>query len=119
MDSPVADDTWARLASISRLLEQAAARLWVGAEPEPELARQSLGLGVYLARAHVNSLLPEGYRPPDVDQDRPDSQSALQLLTAAHELTRPLPVHRVDLVNTSQLVVDLCDLVREARDLER
>lgn len=117
MDSPVADDTWGRLATISRLLDQAATRLWAGAEPGAELAWQSLGLGVYLAGAQVSSLLPEGYHLPDVAPDDPDPQSALQLLTAAHELTRPLPVHRVDLVNTSQLVIDLCGLIREARDL--
>ncbi|KRB75023.1 hypothetical protein ASE01_16790 [Nocardioides sp. Root190] len=115
MDSPVADDTWGRLASISRLLDQAAARLWAGAKLD--VAWQSLGLGVYLAGAQIGSRLPEGYRLPDVDQNDRDPQSALQLLTAAHELTRSLPAHRVDLVNTSQLVVDLCDLVREARDL--
>lgn len=114
MDSPLTDDIWGRLATISRLLDQAATRLWAGTEPD--VALQSLGLGVYLAGAQVSSLLPAGYRPPDVGQDHPDSQSALQLLTAALELTRPMPVHRVDLVNTSQLVVDLCGLVREARD---
>ena len=53
----------------------------------------------------------------DVDQEALAGQSALQLLTAAEELTRPLPAHRPDLVNSSQLVVDLCDLIREARDL--
>lgn len=115
MDIPVADDIWTRLASISLLLDQAATQLWAGAEPD--LARQSLGLGVYLARAQVSSLLPEDYRLPDADQNHTGPQSALQLLTAAHELTRPLPVHRADLVNTSQLVIDLCDLIREARDL--
>ena len=30
---------------------------------------------------------------------------------------RPLPLHRPDLVHGSQLVVDLCDLIREARGL--
>ena len=30
---------------------------------------------------------------------------------------RPLPLHRADLVHGSQLVVDLCDLIREARGL--
>lgn len=110
-----ADDTWDRLGSIAQLLHQAATRAWEGAEPDSPL--QSLGLGVYLAQAQASSLLPEDYRLPDVDQEDLEGQSALQLLTAAEELTRPLPAHRPDLVNSSQLVVDLCDLIREARDL--
>ena len=110
-----ADDTWDRLGSIAQLLHQAASRVWEAAEPDSAL--QSLGLGVYLAQAHASSLLPEDYQLPDVDQDDLEGQSALQLLTAAEELTRLLPAHRPDLVNSSQLVVDLCDLIREARDL--
>ena len=35
----------------------------------------------------------------------------------AEELTRPLPLHQPDLVHGSQLVLDLCDLIREARGL--
>ncbi|HEX6686046.1 MAG TPA: hypothetical protein VF062_24930 [Candidatus Limnocylindrales bacterium] len=42
---------------------------------------------------------------------------ALELLTAAEELTRPLPMHRADLAGVCDLVVDLCDLIREARSL--
>ena len=117
MHTLTADDTWDRLGSIAQLLHQAATRVWEGAEPDSPL--QSLGLGVYLAQAQASSLLPEDYQLPDVDADAADleEQSALQLLTAAEELTRPLPAHRPDLVNSSQLVVDLCDLIREARDL--
>jgi len=110
-----ADDTWDRLGSITWLLHQAATRVWEGAEPDSP--RQSLGLGVYLAQAQASSLLPQDYKLPDADSEYLEGQSALQLLTAAEDLTRPLPAHRPDLVNSSQLVVDLCDLIREARDL--
>lgn len=115
MHTLTADDTWDRLGSIAQLLHQAATRVWAGAEADSPL--QSLGLGVYLVQAQASSLLPVDYQLPDVDQEDLDGQSALQLLTAAEELTRPLPAHRPDLVNSSQLVVDLCDLIREARDL--
>ena len=42
---------------------------------------------------------------------------AVQLLNEAEELTRPLPLHQADLVHGWQLVLDLCDLIREARGL--
>lgn len=109
------DDAWDRLGSITQLLHQAATRVWEGAEPDSPL--QSLGLGVYLVQAQTSSLLPEDYQLPDADQEDLEGQSALRLLMAAEELTRPLPTHRPDLVISSQLVVDLCDLIREARDL--
>ncbi|WP_157550569.1 hypothetical protein [Nocardioides jensenii] len=109
------DDSWDRLGSITQLLHQVASRVWDDAEPDSPL--QSLGLGVYLAQAQASALLPEGYQLPDVDIEDLDNQSALQLLTAAEELTRPLPAHLPDLVNSSQLVADLCDLIREARGL--
>ena len=47
----------------------------------------------------------------------PGEMIGAELLTEAEELTRPLPLHRPDLVHGSQLVVDLCDLIREARGL--
>jgi len=116
VDTLTADDTWDRLASITQLLHQAATRVWEQAEPDSPL--QSLGLGVYLVQAQASALLPADYPLPDPNPEDLEEQSALQLLAAAEELTRPLPVHRPDLVYSSQLVVDLCDLIREARDLE-
>ena len=49
--------------------------------------------------------------------DRRKALPFLELLTEAEELTRPLPLHQPDLIHGSQLVVDLCDLIREARCL--
>lgn len=113
------DATWDRLGSIAQLLHQAAAQVWNDAdEAAPDSPLHDLGLGVYLAHSQASALLPDDYELPDVDP-LPDleGRTPLQLLTEAEELTRPLPLHQPDLVHGSQLVVDLCDLIREARGL--
>ena len=115
MDNLCTDETWDRLGSITELLHRAATQVWDQADPGSPL--QSLGLGVYLVQARASALLPEGHRLPDLKAEDLEGQSVLQLLTAAEQLTRPLPAHRPDLVNTLQLVLDLCDLIREARRL--
>jgi len=115
VDTLTADDTWDRLGSITQLLHRAATQLWEKAEPDSPL--QSLGLGVYLVQAQTSALLPADHPLADLNLEDLEEQSALQLLGAAEELTRQLPVHRPDLVYSSQLVVYLCDLIREARDL--
>ena len=119
VDTLNADGTWDRLGSIAQLLHQAAAQVWSDAdEAAPDSPLHDLGLGVYLAHSQASALLPDDYELPDVDP-LPDleERTPLQLLTEAEELTRPLPLHRPDLVHGSQLVVDLCDLIREARGL--
>ena len=115
MDTLNADGTWDRLGSITQMLHLAAAQLWSDAdEAAPDSPLHDLGLGVYLAHSQASALLPDDYELPDVDLKE---RTPLQLLTEAEELTRPLPLHQPDLVHGSQLVVDLCDLIREARDL--
>ncbi len=119
VDTLNADGTWDRLGSIAQLLHQAAAQVWSDAdEAAPDSPLHDLGLGVYLAHSQASALLPDDYELPDVDP-LPDleERTPLQLLTEAEELTRPLPLHQPDLVHGSQLVVDLCDLIREARGL--
>ena len=119
VDTLNADGTWDRLGSIAQLLHQAATQVWSDAdEAAPDSPLHDLGLGVYLAHSQASALLPDDYELPDVD-DAPDleERTPLQLLTEAEELTRPLPLHQPDLVHGSQLVVDLCDLIREARGL--
>lgn len=119
MDTLNADDTWDRLGSIVRLLHQAAAQVWNDADAAaPDSRLHDLGLGVYLAHSQASALLPDDYKLPD-DDLLPDlvEPTPLQLLTGAEELTRPLPLRQPDLVHGSQLVVDLCDLIREARSL--
>jgi hypothetical protein len=114
-----ADATWDRLGSIAQLLHQAATQVWSDAdEATPDSPLHDLGLGVYLAHSQASALLPDDYQLPDINP-LPDlgERTPLKLLTDAEELTRPLPLHQPDLVHGSQLVVDLCDLIREARGL--
>jgi hypothetical protein len=119
VDTLNADGTWDRLGSIAQLLHQAAAQVWSDAdEAAPDSPLHDLGLGVYLAHSQASALLPDDYGLPDVDPlPELEERTPLQLLTEAEELTRPLPLHQPDLVHGSQLVVDLCDLIREAGGL--
>ena len=119
MDTLNADGTWDRLGSIALLLHQAANQVWSDADrATADSPLHDLGLGVYLAHSQASALLPDDYELPDVDEDEElEERTPLQLLTEAEELTRPLALHRPDLVHGSQLVVDLCDLIREARGL--
>lgn len=119
VDTLNADGTWDRLGSIAHLLHQAAAQVWSDAdEAAPDSPLHDLGLGVYLAHSQASALLPDDYELPDIDP-LPDleERTPLQLLNEAEELTRPLPLHQADLVHGWQLVLDLCDLIREARGL--
>jgi hypothetical protein len=117
MTTFAADETWERLGAAAQLLHHAALEVWSRADDQdPDSSLHSLGLGVYLAEAQLSALLPDDQDVPDLDID-PDEHGTLQLLTSAEELTRTLPLHRPDLVGASQLVVDLCDLIREARHL--
>jgi hypothetical protein len=122
MATVAVDETWDRLGAVAQLLHTAALEVWSRADAQaPDSPLHALGLGVYLAQAQATALLPAHYQIPDRDVN-PDvhelaEQGALQLLAAAEELTRPLPTHRPDLVGIADLVVDLCDLIREARSL--
>jgi hypothetical protein len=122
MATVAVDETWDRLGAVARLLHAAALEVWRRADAQaPDSPLHALGLGVYLAQAQATALLPADYRIPERDVD-PDvgelnQQGALQLLASAEELTRPLPTHRPDLVDIADLIVDLCDLIREARSL--
>ena len=118
VDTLNADGTWDRLGTIAQLLHQAATQVWTEADAAAaDSPLHDLGLGVYLAHAQASGLLPADYELPEVDVDELDQRTPLQLLTEAEELTRPLPLHQPDLIHGSQLVVDLCDLIREARGL--
>lgn len=115
MDTLNADGTWDRLGSITQLLHQAAKQVWSDAdEAAPDSPLHDLGLGVYLTHSRASALLPDGYELPDVGVEE---RTPLQLLTEAEELTRPHPPHQTNLVHGSRLVVELCDLIREARGL--
>jgi hypothetical protein len=119
VDTLDADGTWDRLGSIALLLHRAATKVWTDTDrAAADSPLHALGLGVYLAHSQARSLLPDDYQLPDVDEDaKLEQRTPLQLLSEAEELTRPLPLHWPDLTHSSQLVVDLCDLIREARGL--
>jgi hypothetical protein len=118
MATVAVDETWDRLGAVAHLLHAAAFEVWSRADVQaPDSPLHALGLGVYLAQAQATALLPADYEIPDPDVDELEEPDALQLLTTAEELTRPLPMHLPDLVGVTDLVVDLCDLIREARSL--
>jgi hypothetical protein len=114
-----ADATWDRLGSIARLLHHAATQVWSdAAEAAAASPLHDLGLGVYLAHSQASALLPDDYELTDVDPlPELGERTPLKLLTEAEKLTRPLPLRQPDLVHCSQLAVNLCDLIREARGL--
>jgi hypothetical protein len=118
MTRPADDDTWERLGTAAHLLHHVALEVWSRADDQaPDSPLHSLGLGVYLAEARLSALLPDDHQVPDLEIDSA-ALGTLQMLTSAEELTRAFPLHRPDLVGASQLVVDLCSLIREARDLD-
>jgi hypothetical protein len=122
MATVAVDETWDRLGAVAQLLHTAALEVWRRADAQtPDSPLHALGLGVYLARAQATALLPADYEIPERDVDHEvdelEEQGALQLLASAEELTRPLPTHRPYLVGVCDLVLDLCDLIREARSL--
>ena len=122
MTTLAADETWDQLGAVAQMLHAAALQVWTRADQEaPDSPLHALGLGVYLAQTQATSLLPDDYEFPERDLDAGvdelEEQDLLRLLTSAEKLTRPLPMHRPDLVGVSDLVVDLCDLIREARSL--
>lgn len=120
------EEVWRRLDSMSQLLHQAARTVWARADEDgPTSPLHSLGLGIYLAHGQTQLLLPEdlsdrgdGESDLELDVDELDVRTAVQLLTEVEDLSRPLPVWRADLIHGSQLVVDVCDLLREAQHLD-
>ncbi|WP_341927539.1 hypothetical protein [Nocardioides psychrotolerans] len=118
-----AEEVRRRLDSMAQLLHQAARTVWTRADEEgPASPLHSLGLGIYLAHGQTQLLLPDDLSDADtdleLDVDAVDVRTAVQLLAEVEELSRPLPLWRADLVHGSQLVVDLCDLLREAQHLD-
>lgn len=99
------------LAAVARLLRRAS-RL-AGKPPTSEteaLVAEDLALGAYLAFCGVCRLMPEGW---DVEGPEPLETDPALLLRAAELLLRQVPVDG-QLVGLSKVVIDVCDLVREA-----
>lgn len=103
------------IGEIVQLLHRAYEQTWDGLTAESP--RMSLGLGIYLVHAQACTLLPIDYWAPLADID--DDHTVVQLLGDAEHRTRTLPLHRSEMAEISDLVVALCDLIREANHLDR
>ena len=104
-------DTGDTLAVVARLLRHAAVRAWAQAEVEgPRSPLHLLGLGIHTVSCQAVAMLPAG---ADLEGHPPAQDDVAQLLRAAEELTRAIPVLD-QTVGISPLVVAICDLVREA-----
>jgi hypothetical protein len=103
-------DTADTLAAVARLLTQAAGRAWAQAEAEgPRSPLHLLGLGIHTASCQALAMLPAD---AELEGHPPAQDDVAQLLRAAEELTRSIPI--VDeTAGISPLVVAICDLVRE------
>lgn len=109
-------EIWEDLASVVLLLDHAArAALDRTTDHGLDCAHYTFGQGIYLAWAQACAMLPAGHDSP-VDTP-PAGASVGQLLAAAEARTRALPLDSAEFGGLSQLVVDLCDLIREARAL--
>jgi hypothetical protein len=98
------------LAAVARLLRHAAVRAWAQAEAEgPRSHLHLLGLGIHTASCQAVAMLPAD---ADLEGHPPAQENVAQLLRAAEELTRSIPVAD-ETAGISPLVVAICDLVRE------
>lgn len=112
VSSTIVEDPHQVIGEIVQLLHQASQQTWQGAATESP--RVSLGLGIYLVHAQVSTSLPTDYQVlVDVDD-----RTVVQLLRDAEHRTRTLPLHRPETAAISELVVALCDLIREASHLD-
>lgn len=102
------------IGEIVQLLHQASEQTWHGAAPESP--RLSLGHAIYVLYAQLSTLLPDDYDFPLGDvADR----SVVQLLRDAERRTWTLPLHLPGMSEISALVIALCELIREAKHLDR
>jgi hypothetical protein len=103
-------DTTATLVAVARLLAHAAGRTWAQAEAEgPRSPLYGLGLGIHIAYCQALDMLPI---ETDMEGPAPTQDDVAQLLRAAEELTRNIPV-LAETAGISALVAAICDLVRE------
>lgn len=103
------------MAQVVLRLHCAALLAWRHSEDaDPTSPLQGLGLGIYLARGTAAQLLPHELQVDELeDTDASDhhcQRGVIELLTDAESLLSS----RADLV-FSELAVELCDLIREAR----
>jgi hypothetical protein len=104
-------DTNTTLVAVARLLTHAARRAWAQAEAEgPRSPLHQLGLGIHIAYCQALEMLPS---ETDMAGPTPTQDDVGELLRAAEELTRSIPILD-QTAGISPLVMTICDLVREA-----
>lgn len=103
-------DVGETLAAVARLLHHAAVCAWAQAEAEgPRSPLHLLGLGIHTASCQAVAMLAAD---ADLEGHPPAQDDVVQLLRAAEQLTRSIPVLD-QTAGISPLVVAICDLVRE------
>lgn len=115
-------EAWRRVHLMTQLLDQAARTVWARVDRDgPASPLLSFGLGIHLAHGQVLLLLPSDLGTAGTDDDLGvdafDERTTAQLLADAEKLSHALLLSRFDLLGGSQLVVVLCDLIREAEHL--
>ena len=134
MDPIVNDDPTGHLEQLILLLDRASRACERAAKQVDTGSPQGwLGLGILLVQAQAVELLPSGHMIADLDRvddllDQtletagrgPNSEhSVLQMLCAAERITRSDALQGSDWPGLSALVVELCDLIREASSVGR
>lgn len=107
------------LGSVAQLLDGAATATWRIADGNfaAGSALHDLGLGMFLARSTAAAMLPEGYTATNSAPAVSGEQDPRALVNSAEQLARRLPIADVAFPEIPTLVVQVCDLVREAKVL--
>ncbi len=98
------------LAAVARLLNRAADMASRQSRAYRHSTHSALAVGALLAARQALALLPED---AEVDEPVPVESDPVRLLHAAEELTRAHPIEAFP-PGTSQLIVAICDLIRES-----
>lgn len=113
MSSSTTTDPTSRtvLEEVVRLLSCASTRAHDLSTAQLDVSMGALGLGAQLAASQALELLPADV---DVQDLAPGHVSPIDLVRAAEAVTRTIPIDQFP-PGTSQLVVAICDLIREHR----
>ena len=99
------------LEEVVQLLSCASTRAHALSSSQHDLPMGALGLGAQLAVSQALELLPADV-DADVDDPVPGQTTPIDLVRAAEAVTRTVPIDQFP-PGTSQLIVAICDLIRE------
>lgn len=99
------------LEEVVQLLSCASTRALALSSARHDLAMGALGLGAQLAVSQALELLPADV-DVDVDELVPGHATPIELVRSAEAVTRTAPIDQFP-PGTSQLIVAICDLIRE------